>query len=310
MEVSVHILMATYNGEQFLRAQLNSIFSQSFQNFLLMVRDDGSTDSTIEILQEYQRRYPEKIKIISDDLKNLGVTHNFSALLGLSNAEYIFFSDQDDIWLDNKLETELKKMKSIEEANVPCLVYSDMRLIDEEGNGIAESAWKQMNLHPRFFTLNRLLVQNIPHGCSMAINKAMRNLAYPIPQDVLLHDHWIALLAASCGKSAPIVEPTMQLRNHTQNITRRQTSVADKLKRFSENFFSGEMYEYFIHIRVRQARALQERCASCMSDAKKITLANFIRLENTKGLSRKKIFLQNKFFRTTFLHTLKMVLRA
>jgi len=138
----------------------------------------------------------------------------------------------------------------------------------------------------------------------------MHNLAVPIPKEAILHDHWIALIAASCGKSAYIEEPLLLLRNHTQNVTRKKNSLSDKIKRFSSNFWSKDQYEYFIQIRVNQAKALKERVENHITQEQLKLLNDFILLEKTSGLQRKKLFLQHKFYRTTFWHTLKMIARA
>ena len=308
---NVQILLATYNGERFLREQLDSLFNQTYQDFTVLVRDDGSTDNTLNIITEYQQKFQDKIEIINDDLKNVGATQNFALLLERSAADYIFFCDQDDIWLSNKIEKSLAALIELENnSDTPCMLYTDMKAIDEQGNIIANSVWQQLHLHPDYFTLNRLLIQNIPHGCTMAINKSMRNMASPIPKEAILHDHWISLIASVCGKSIAVKEPLVLLRNHRENVTRKKNSFSDKLKRFTTNFLSKDEYEYFIKIRAEQAKALFERNTNYKTKQQKEALGQFIQLGETKGFSRKKIFLENKFFRTTFWHTFKMIARA
>ncbi len=308
---NVQILLATYNGERFLHKQLDSLFNQTYPNFTILIRDDGSTDNTLKIISEYQQKFSGKIEIIHDDFKNVGATQNFGILLEKSTANYIFFCDQDDIWVKEKIEKSLAALIELENnSDTPCMLYSDMKAIDEQDNIITDSAWKQLYLHPDYFTLNRLLVQNIPHGCTMAINKSMRNLASPVPKEAILHDHWISLIAAACGKSVAIKEPLVLLRNHAENVTRKKSSLSDKLTRFITNLLSKQEYEYFIKIRVQQAKALQERIITCATEKKLESLKNFISLEEISGMSRKKVFLQNRFFRTTLWHTFKMIARA
>lgn len=310
--LNVQIVLATYNGERFLRQQLESILLQSYQNFKVLIRDDGSTDNTIHILLEYQNKYPEKFKLDTSNNKNLGATQNFAFLLSKTQADYIFFCDQDDIWLKDKVEKSLQKILEIENNNnsIPCLVFSDMKWIDEQNNVIFESVWKRMHLSPRVFSLNRLLIQNIPHGCTMVINKAMRNLACPIPNDAILHDHWIALLAVCCGKFDYLTEPGVLLRYHDKSVTRKLLTFSEKLKKYFDNLKSGREYEYYIKIRVNQAKALQIRASSFIQEEQYVLLQQFILLENTSGVRRKKIFIKNQFYRTTFWHTFKMIFRA
>lgn len=312
MPTTVQILLATYNGARFLREQLDSLFSQTYQDFTILVRDDGSTDGTLEIIERYRQQFPEKITLLTDNLKNVGATQNFGILLENASADYIFFCDQDDVWLEQKLEISVEKLKTLEngDASVPCMVYSDMKAINAEGIITADSVWQQLKLHPDYFTLNRLLIQNIPHGCTMGINQAMLNLASPLPPAAILHDHWIALLAAACGKYYAFRQPLLLLRNHSQNVTRKNNSLSDKITRFSSNLLSKKQYEYFIKIRVNQAKALKDRLANHITPEKQKLLNDFILLEETKGLARQKLFLQNQFFRTTFWHTFKMIARA
>ena len=308
----IDVLMATYNGEKFIRQQLDSLFRQTIQNFTLIIRDDVSSDNTLQIIESYRQKFPDRILLISDEQKNVGVTQNFNLLLEKSAADYIFFCDQDDVWLPSKIETSLSAIQALETVHTqtPCLVYADMKSIDEQGNIIANSVWQQLNLSPKYFTLNRLLVQNIPHGCTMLINKAMRNLVFPIPKEAILHDHWIALLAAACAKHASINEPLMLLRNHSSNISRKKISVTKKIQRFLTNTFSREEYEYIIKIRTRQAKALMTHIGNSITEENKDLLKHFIELEQANSIERKKIFLQYKFFRTTFWHNLKMILRS
>ncbi|MCB0508744.1 MAG: glycosyltransferase family 2 protein [Bacteroidetes bacterium] len=309
MQASVQILLATYNGEKFLRQQLDSLFQQTYSDFQVLIRDDGSTDQTLAIIQEYQAKNPGKIIFIKDENKNVGATQNFGILMQHANADYIFFCDQDDVWLPQKIELSLQTIKKLEEdTTIPCMVYSDMKLMDENGNITQNSTWKQLKLHPKFFTLNRLLVQNIPHGCAIAINKKMLALARPLPKQAILHDHWIALLAASIGKHKAIETPLVLLRNHAQNVTRKQKNAGGFLKRIFKNSISKQAYEHFIDIRVAQAEALKERLLSQNFSSQIID--DFIALKNSSSWQRKNLILKNKFFRTTLWHTFKMFMRS
>ena len=309
---SVDILLATYNGEEFLREQLDSIFKQTYVYYHIYIRDDGSTDQTLEIVKSYQQQYPEKITLIQDDEKNLGAAQNFSRLLDYSKAAYIAFCDQDDVWLPEKLEVALRELKKLEQANPPkpCLVYSDMKQIDENGTMTSDSVWNQMHLRPEYFTFNRLLIQNIPHGCAMVFNRRMKELVSPIPAAAILHDHWIAIVAAAMGIHKAVQQPLLLLRNHARNVTRKKVPLLVKIPRFASNILSDEAYEKVVQLRVGQARAVKERFALQLSSQQLHTLDQCILLGATKGLRRKWIYLKNGFLRTTFMYSLKMILRG
>ncbi|MBQ7192792.1 MAG: glycosyltransferase, partial [Synergistaceae bacterium] len=123
---TIDILMATYNGQKFIAEQLDSIFSQTFQDFRLIVRDDGSTDNTCAILEEYSAKYPGRIKIIHDEAVCKSATKNFFEILKHAEADYVMFSDQDDVWLKYKVQITLDYMKETERKNPgkPVLIFT------------------------------------------------------------------------------------------------------------------------------------------------------------------------------------------
>lgn len=312
-QARIDILMATYNGGQFLAQQLDSIFNQTFTDFKIIVRDDGSTDDTLDILSNYQQLYPNKIVILQDTLKNLGPCQNFGTLMQHSTAPYSAFCDQDDIWLSQKLEKNIALLQAIEneDKQTPCLIFSDMQSIDDNDNLLHSSVWEWLHLHPEYTSLNRLLVQNIPHGCTMLFNKALREITLPLPSEAILHDHWLMLTVSLFGKTRFSRETLVQLRSHTGNVTRNiHTSTKAKLEQKLTNLNSNATYEYYIQIRSNQADALLERYGSKISSKQKHMLEQFVLLKHTKGLKRKRILVQNKFYRTSILLTLKLILRA
>ena len=136
----IDILLATYNGEKYLKEQLDSILNQTYTNFRLLISDDCSKDYTRQILKEYEKK-DSRIKLFFQE-KNLGYVKNFEFLLTKSTAEYIFFSDHDDIWYENKIE---KCIKVLKEKNVD-LLYSDCKQIDENGKVLQDSYLKYKNL--------------------------------------------------------------------------------------------------------------------------------------------------------------------
>ena len=128
---TIEILMATYNGEKYISEQINSIINQTYKNWKLLIRDDGSKDETLEILKEYEKK-DKRINILRDTKGNLGFVKNFEELLKNSSEEFIMFSDQDDYWLENKIElyiNELIKLSEIERKN-PLLLHSNSFLCD------------------------------------------------------------------------------------------------------------------------------------------------------------------------------------
>ena len=159
----IHILLATYNGARYLRAQLDSIFAQSCNEFRLYVSDDNSTDETYNILEEYESRYPEKM-FISRSENRLGAAANFLALLENCDAEYIMFADQDDVWDKRKVEYSLKCMKSMEAKYgkyTPLLIHSDLSVADEELRTLNKSLASFLKINAKRKRLSYLLVENV-----------------------------------------------------------------------------------------------------------------------------------------------------
>ena len=120
MSKKIYILLATYNGEKYLKEQLDSLFEQTNQHWTLWIHDDNSKDNTISIIKEYQSKYPNKIKFLDDNISTGGAKENFTYLLENIDDDYehIMFCDQDDVWLEDKIDITLKKMLEIEKENV------------------------------------------------------------------------------------------------------------------------------------------------------------------------------------------------
>ena len=127
--------MATYNGEKYLREQIDSILKQTFKDWKLIIRDDGSKDKTIEILNEYEKK-DKRIKVLQDNKGNLGVAKNFEELLKNSSGEYVMFSDQDDYWMKNKIEKYIKVLEKLDKENLknPLLIHSNSYVCDKNLN--------------------------------------------------------------------------------------------------------------------------------------------------------------------------------
>lgn len=222
--MGIDILLATHNGETFLKEQIDSILAQTEKQTekisRLIIRDDASTDGSFKILRAYEKMHPEKI-VILDSSQKLGIKANFSALMSQSTAKYILFADQDDIWEAEKVCVLLKKMKELESlhsAKCPLLVHSDLKVISSKGKLVSPSFWKYAGLKPsRGKTLNRLLTQNVVTGCAMMINRPLLKLSFPIPQNAVMHDWWLALIASAKGKIGEIDTPTVQYRQHGKN---------------------------------------------------------------------------------------------
>ncbi|HOP11093.1 MAG TPA: glycosyltransferase family 2 protein [Oscillospiraceae bacterium] len=216
------ILMATYNGEKFLAEQLDSLLRQDFQNWTLLVSDDGSKDGTITLLRDYAGRFPDKIRLIEKEKPSGGAKQNFFFLTRQAEGyRYIMYCDQDDIWKPEKIRLALEKMKALENGSpdTPCLVHTDLEVVDENLGLIAPSFIQYSGLNPRRNALSQLLTQNVVTGCTMMINRALWKWAsVPTEEDsILMHDWWFALIASAAGKIGFIPQPLILYRQHGGN---------------------------------------------------------------------------------------------
>ena len=220
----IAILMSTYNGERFLREQLDSILSQTYTAWQLYVRDDGSTDATVSILREYATAHPERVIIDLSEGKPLGACGSFMHLLAQhGDADYFAFADQDDVWLPNKLEVSLAAMEQAEREhpNIPIVVHSDLQVVDEQLQPMHPSFWRYSNIRPDLVDQNRyyLAISNTVTGCAMLMNRAARAASLPFPSSAYMHDAWIALQTLlSGGIVCPIGEATILYRQHGTNV--------------------------------------------------------------------------------------------
>ena len=223
----ITILLATYNSEKYLRQQLDSLFNQSYKDWRLIVRDDLSSDRTIELLNEYSAKYPNKMKIIPNDGKSLKSYLNFIELLKSADSDYYMFCDHDDVWLPNKIELSIKRMREVEKHNTPVIVHTDMKVVDENLNIIHPSFWKYSNLLPEHTSFVEMVLCNSANGCTMLFNQkakevSIQNVKYAKMHDILLNQS----VSANCGIISAIYEPTVLYRQHSDNVVGAQKRSA------------------------------------------------------------------------------------
>ncbi|MFZ4799638.1 MAG: glycosyltransferase family 2 protein, partial [Bacteroidia bacterium] len=219
MQKSIDILLSTYNSEKHLESQINSLFNQTYTLWNLLIRDDGSTDGTLEYLKNLQIKYPEKIKLFVEN-KNVGVIKSFEYLLTYSNASYIMFCDHDDVWLPNKIEITFSKMQELENEfpNLPILVHTDLTVVNNNFQKIHDSFWKFSKLNPQLLSnFNYLGVCNGITGCTMLINRKAIDISLPISPNATMHDSWIGLCVSKLGKTGYVNNSTILYRQHASN---------------------------------------------------------------------------------------------
>ena len=223
------VLLSTYNGELFLSAQLNSLLNQSYKDFIIVARDDGSSDKSKDILLEYAAKAPSVFQIYTEKDENMGSCASFAWLMNevLNNKKslgmnkvYFMFCDQDDLWRKDKIEKQMRLMADIEKKHpmLPILVHSDLSVIDENDNTISNSFFDYQGLNINRERLSQLSVYNLVTGCTVLVNESLADLALPIPPEALMHDWWFALCVTAFGKRQLVSKPTVRYRRHVSNV--------------------------------------------------------------------------------------------
>ncbi len=219
--MSTAVLLTAYNGSAHLPELLDSLLSQTDRDFTVVMQDDGSTDATPALLSDYAGR-DSRFVFGTEQGKHLGAAGNFLSLIRQSKADYISLCDQDDIWEPDKLSVLKQAMRHLEEEygpETPLLVHSDCSLVDESGKKIGDSFFRHQGWDPCAVTLPPLLVQNNVTGCTLIMNRSLRNLiaSHAKAKELFMHDWFIALTAASFGRIAFVDRPLTRYRQHGGN---------------------------------------------------------------------------------------------
>lgn len=289
----IAILLATYNGEEYIAQQLDSLVAQSgdhagrrkgsgnARNWKCVIHDDGSTDKTVDIVKLYVDKYPDLFCLI-DGKSTGGAKNNFLYLLKRVEADYYMFCDQDDYWLPDKVETSWRVIKQMERANkgLPLLVFSDMKVVDKELQTISDSYIRYVNMDTKHLDFNHLICRNPVAGCTAIINRKLRDLSlqYKDINHIVMHDWWVALVASAEGKLFFIDRPLSLYRQHGDNSigaspARGVQPVVKRVKRL----FSGiqirltkeRIYRMVLQARELDGYYLQEPARSIVEGLKK-----------------------------------------
>ena len=237
------IIMATYNGEKYLREQLDSIIAQTYKDWVLYISDDGSKDNTVKILKEYQKKLgKDKLIITKNSRSKHGAKENFCFAIDTApEADFYFFSDQDDVWEKDKVKLQLEE---IEKLSGPSLVYCDGKIVDENLKPITEKTIsEQFSKIPKKKPLNRSVFANRIAGCTMCINRELLEAAKNLnPEKIIMHDFYIVLYALSFGNLVFLDKVLNLYRQHGNNamgagVDYVQTSLKTKISKFfNKNF--------------------------------------------------------------------------
>lgn len=227
----VQVLLSSYNGEKYLAAQLESILAQDYEEISILIRDDGSTDRTLEIIQYYADKYANIAYYVG---KNLGVQQSFFRLMQHADkmADYYAFSDQDDVWLPEKIRQAVQLLEK-QDQSLPLLYASKTTLVDA---GLKEIPIrkKEVKIRPEF---GNALVENVCTGCTEVFNRRLLELVTKqLPTYAIMHDWWLYLCATAFGQVYYDVNSYILYRQHGNNQVGSSVSFFDDWSRRFKNF--------------------------------------------------------------------------
>lgn len=285
----VDIVVATYNGQEYLQQQLDSLMAQSVKNVRVIIGDDGSFDNTLNVVEGFANQYSERINRLPPVKGGMGASPNFSRLLLATDAPYVFLCDQDDVWDEDKISVSLKCIRELEAqhgTDMPILVHTDLRVVDQNLETLSDSFFMFQRLDAQAASLKQLLVQNMVTGCTVVVNRALLNKALPIPDSAIMHDWWLALVAAGFGKIGFVDRATMSYRQHGANTIGAKgwtiAFIALRLKQLVSGVGAGEL----LRPGIMQAQAFLLRYKSSLSAEQLVAVASMAQMLDKAGVVR------------------------
>jgi len=297
----VTILLSTYNGELFLDEQIDSLLNQTYDDWELLIRDDGSTDNTISIIKYYADDNPKITFINENNIQNIGVVSSFIELLHYKNSDFYMFCDQDDFWKNHKIETVVNEALNCEKEE-PLLIYTDLEVVDNELNQISCS----MLNGKAFDKFNNLLVENTITGCTVLINQSLKSKVLKKDSEIdklIMHDWWLGLIASAFGTVVSMDEPTILYRQHGNNAV-GALSIGNKIRRF----FQLKNNLNRVNKSFKQAEHLYSLYSKEMPTDKLRILEEYLLLQNTSILNKYSLMKKNDFKKNGLIKNIYFIL--
>ncbi|MGB8450970.1 MAG: glycosyltransferase [Anaerocolumna sp.] len=325
----VNIIMATYNGEKYIREQIESILKGNYDNWKLWIFDDGSTDGTNCIVDEYICRFPDKI-MYQHNVNNKGVTLNFlegvqfaaeynnklSEEAGLIKEDYdtqpvtiidyYMFCDQDDVWMTDKICKTMMQMKKIEKKfgqDYPVAVFTDALVVDNNLNMLNQSFYKSSRLDTRKVDLPHIMMENKLIGCTVMFNESLQRLMCKQPVHARYHDWWVALIAAAFGHISFLPAVTLFYRQHGDNAVGTQnfrSYINDRITSLAKQ--KEVIYETAL-----QADEFYRMYEAQMPAEQKMQVYSMANILNESWIKRRHLVLKFGFMKTGILRNLGLL---
>jgi len=284
----VVVILSTYNGEKYLKELLDSLIAQVGVDLYLLIRDDGSSDSTVEILNEYSSLYKKTDLLLED---NIGCANSYMRLLRLASSldfeyDYLAYCDQDDVWDPDKLQVAANNLKQ-SKSDLPCMYFSNVQLVDQNLNKIKSHAIEYL------FTFGESLLRNPATGCTVVINRALLNkLVSYYPTMVDMHDSWTYRVCLAVGGSIFFDDKShIKYRQHDLNVRGGKKGFIRTWSRRYKSFINGNK-----GTRLETAQNILNGYEEFLSYENKIMLLHLINYKNSFRSKLKTLF--NSQFRT------------
>ena len=234
---TVSVLLATYNGEKYLREQIDSLLKQEGVEVKILARDDGSKDGTVQILEEYQARG----ELIFEKGENLGFSQNFSWLINNApKADYYACCDQDDVWLPTKLIDGVMALEAKENQNLPMLYFTSLKVVDENLNLITEDSHIHYNNNSKTLFMDNIIMTQC-NGCTCIFNNTLKDLYGKVPpHNIFAHDYTLCTLASAFGEVIFSNNSKMLYRQHSSNAYGFYKGSLRNMFRSIKAFFKNE----------------------------------------------------------------------
>lgn len=296
--MKVTVLMSTYNGQQYLEQQMDSILSQRGVNVEILVRDDCSFDNTLNILRNYEDKY-DNVHVI-EGRENWGACRSFLYLIRSNNtSKYYALSDQDDIWDTDKLLCAVEKL-DCKNINTPLLYYSNLRIIDKNGNFIRLSHRSPHTALRKYSALS----ENLATGCTIVYNNRLAKIAEAVqPVDYSMHDAWLYLVAKLFGETVYDFDPHINYRIHGDNEIGTYKTHVDKSKVDEQIRYIKGAYG---KIWSSNAKKIYDQFSTNLSETEKNKLLKFINYDNNIATKFQLLFDKDYYTDNTY-RKLKMI---
>lgn len=310
---TIEIVLATYNGARFLPELLASLEKQTDENWRLLVRDDASSDGTPDLIRAWSARFEGRLRLLEDECGTLGASRNFAELLFRSTARYVACCDQDDVWSPDRLELTRWVLADSERDHgfeTPTLVHTDLEVVDSNLRTIAPSLWRYQKLKPANSNdPGRAAVQNGVTGCTILMNRALLDLAVPIPPEAAMHDWWLAIVAAASGVVIGLPERTVRYRQHSGNELGAQGRDWWMLLRRVHRFFDPSELRESVQASSLQAQVFVQRFGQSMPADTRQRLNAWSKILDQTWLGRRVQILRYRLFPTGVLRSLLTLIR-